>query len=144
VQLFRGCAAIQGPENGPHHAPRRQVLPLSWGGNLPRWCLANPDSCTMLARQCRAVVNICFSYTSTQELQHAADEIAGGLVESHLLQHDVRPSLLQRVMHTKVGHSVRATLDAPPPPPPRARGRFPPPPPPPSRGLHPSAHMTYW
>lgn len=54
----------------------------------------------------RAVVNICFSYTSSQELQHAADEICGGLAESHLLTHDVRPSLLQRVMHTKVGAHV--------------------------------------
>lgn len=50
----------------------------------------------------RAVVNICFSYTSSQELQHAAGEISGGLAESYLLRHDVRPSLLQRVMHTKV------------------------------------------
>lgn len=59
--------------------------------------------CTLLVFHCRAIVNICFAYTSTQELQHAADEIAAGLAESHLLQHDVRPSLLQRVMHTKVG-----------------------------------------
>lgn len=50
----------------------------------------------------RAVVNICFPYTSSQELQHAADEICGGLGASFLLQHDVRPSLLHRVMHTKV------------------------------------------
>jgi len=50
----------------------------------------------------RAVVNICFPYTSSQELQHTADEICGGLGASFLLQHDVGPSLLHRVMHTKV------------------------------------------
>jgi hypothetical protein len=60
----------------------------------------------------RAVVNICFSYTSSQELQHAADEICGGLAESHLLTHDVRPSLLQRVMHTKVGVKLRWACQA--------------------------------
>lgn len=56
--------------------------------------------------QARAIVNICFSYTSSQELQAASDEILGGLAHSHLLPHDVGPSLLQRVMHTKVGLGV--------------------------------------
>jgi undecaprenyl pyrophosphate synthase len=51
----------------------------------------------------RRVVNICFSYTSTQELQAAAGQLVAGLAECELLPHDVTPSLLQCVMHTQVG-----------------------------------------
>jgi hypothetical protein len=54
----------------------------------------------------RRVVNICFSYTSSQELAAAAGQLAGGLAESELLPGDVTPSLLHRVMHTQVRRGV--------------------------------------
>ncbi|KAF6259776.1 putative undecaprenyl diphosphate synthase-domain-containing protein [Scenedesmus sp. NREL 46B-D3] len=49
----------------------------------------------------RAVVNICFSYTSSQELQHAVQQVAAGVGQSQLLLDDVTPGLLQQVMHTR-------------------------------------------
>ncbi|WIA23574.1 hypothetical protein OEZ85_000293 [Tetradesmus obliquus] len=49
----------------------------------------------------RSVVNICFSYTSSQELQHAVQQVAAGVAQSQLLPDDVTPQLLQQVMHTR-------------------------------------------
>ncbi|WIA44070.1 hypothetical protein OEZ86_010430 [Tetradesmus obliquus] len=49
----------------------------------------------------RSIVNICFSYTSSQELQHAVQQVAAGVAQSQLLPDDVTPQLLQQVMHTR-------------------------------------------
>ncbi|KAF8061133.1 NAA35 [Scenedesmus sp. PABB004] len=47
-----------------------------------------------------AVVNVCFAYTSTQELQHAVGAAARGVARGALLPGDVTPELLLRLMHT--------------------------------------------
>lgn len=53
-------------------------------------------------QQQQRIVNICFSYTSSQELAAAAGQLQAGLTESELLPDDVTPGLLHRVMHTQV------------------------------------------
>ncbi|MEW5303819.1 MAG: hypothetical protein WDW36_006474 [Sanguina aurantia] len=56
---------------------------------------------TASLKRCHAVLNICFSYTSTEELLCALSALQGGLASGALSSSDISPGLLDQCLRTR-------------------------------------------